>query len=322
MSALLASGACLIYEGTSYKVKLNGSRILLSDVENKKAATSITRQKAEQLWFEQNPPKKGEPEAAAAASTSSASATSSTTTPELVIPSVVVTTTTTTTKARQPRVRKPRKQAAVVVVVDDKVAKVRALLKDALPKTATDAEIEAVVNRVCDVFVNKTTVGGVYFICITEIAGKPVQFFGADGKETHDYVLVKLGRADNFRSRFGQFKFKFDEVLRINGDNTMEAELKRMIPANFSRYFFPTGTTRMALLKLIGIPGNNGPTEWRVLSRKTYDALFSKAPTINSLNWRTELRLTVVEKLPEHSLTIKMGTDVGVRSNSIMVEIQ
>jgi hypothetical protein len=317
MSALLASGACLIYEGTSYKVKLNGSRILLSDVENKKAATSITRQKAEQLWFEQNPPKKGEPEAAAAASTSSASATSSTTTPELVIPSVVVTT---KTKARPPRVRKTRKQAAAVV--EDKVAKVRALLKEALPQTTTDAEIETVVNRVCDVFVNKTTVGGVYFIRITEIAGKPVQFFGADGKETHDYVLVKLGRADNFRSRFGQFKFKFDEVLRINGDNTMEAELKRMIPANFSRYFFPTGTTRMALLKLIGIPGNNGPTEWRVLSRKTYDALFSKAPTINSLNWRTELRLTVVEKLPEHSLTIKMGTDVGVRSNSIMVEIQ
>jgi len=228
---------------------------------------------------------------------------------------------------RKPRVRNPRKAPAAAIngpaaaAAENKIVLVRAILKEALA-SKTDAELDALANRVCDVFVDKSTVGGVYFIRITEIAGKPVQFFGADGKETQDYVLTKIGRADNIRKRFVDFKFKFDEVLRINGNNTMEAELKRMIPANFSRYFFPAGTTRNAILKMIGLPGNNAPTEWRVLSRKTYDAICAKAATINSLNWRTELRLSVVAKLPEHSLSIKMGTDVGVRSNEIMVEIQ
>ena len=324
--AALTSGANLVYEGKTYKVKLNGSSVYLIDPSAPKDSKpgSIARVKAEMLWFHQNP-SGGAPavptvapgvftvaQAAAAAAASPTEAEKK------------------TQRVRKPRIRKPRKarKAAAAAVAEsaseDKTAQVRAILKEALAGK-TDAELDALVNRVRDVFINKDKVGGVYLIRITKIAGQPVQFFdtaAAVGKETPDYVLVKIGRADNIRKRFGQFDFEFDEVLRINGDNTMEAELKRMVPANFSRYFFPAGTTRNALLKLIGLEGNNAPTEWRVMTRKTYDALVAKAAAINSLNWRTELKLPVVLKAAEKSLSLKLGTEAAPRANLVMMEIQ
>jgi hypothetical protein len=211
---------------------------------------------------------------------------------------------------------KKKKQEVAAVQPEDKVAKLRALLAD---KLKDDTKLDELVEQACSIFVSGNKVGGVYMIHITEIADKPVVFV-ENGKETSDYVLIKIGKADNFAERFRQFSFKYTEVFRVDGDTTMEADLKRMIPANWKSYYFGTGSTKHQVLSRLGIPGNNGPTEWRIMTKKTFDAIVAKAPKINSLNWRRELFFDKPLKLDEKALTMHMGVDKP-RANSVRLEI-
>jgi len=201
--------------------------------------------------------------------------------------------------------------------VDDKIEKLRALLQSRTQLPAS--ELAKLVNDVCDVFVNKNTLGGVYMIRITEVAGKPIKFFFR-GKETNDFVMIKFGKADSFTTRFSQFSFKFTEVLRVDGDTTMEAELKNMFPCNWKPCFYDYGVRKQTILKWIGIPGNNAPTEWRILSRKTYEEILAKAAKVNSLNWQKELHCTKKLLLDEKQLEIEVGSDKR-RINNKLLEI-
>jgi len=215
------------------------------------------------------------------------------------------------------RTRKPRASLRAVIEPEDKVAKLRDLVVRNVKMNDTD--IASLVEKICDLFVNKNNLGGVYMIRITEVAGKPIKFF-VNGKETPDYVMIKLGKADNYTMRFSQFTFKYTEVLRIDGDTTMEMEMKRLIPCNWKPYFYNDAMKKTSVLKAIGIPGNNGPTEWRIMKKATYDAIVAKAARINSLNWQKELYYTTPVVFDEKSFEIEVGSDKR-RHNDKILEI-
>jgi hypothetical protein len=219
-----------------------------------------------------------------------------------------------------PKLQPKAKPAASPPLTEKKTAetrdsRLRALIAD---KLKDQVDVDDLIRRVSEVFVNTNKVGGVYMLRITEIAGQPL-VFRENGKETDDYVLIKFGRADDFKKRFGQFKFKFTEVLRIDGDTTMEAELKKMIPANWVRYYYGAANKR-GVMKALGIKGNNGPTEWRLMTKKTHDAIVAKAATITSLNWKTELALSDAVKLDKDVLALKFGKD-ELRANTAPLEL-
>jgi hypothetical protein len=174
--------------------------------------------------------------------------------------------------------------------------------------------------RIMQLFVNTNIDGGVYFIRITAVGKEIVKFF-RKGVETDDFVLCKIGRADNYKNRFSQFRFKYERVLLVNGDNCMEKDLKSLLPANMKNYFFGTEVRKAVVDRAFGITGgNNGVTEWRVLSRKKFDALVRNAPRINSLNWRDEFTRSFYQEFDEKELTIKLG-ERTICTNKVIVRV-
>jgi hypothetical protein len=212
--------------------------------------------------------------------------------------------------------------STAVLVPGELAGKVRAIFEKLnTGKKSTSPEIEQSIADVLALFVDGNTEGGVYLIQITGVSGKPV-IFHKNGKTTQDYVLVKIGRADNYKNRFSQFKFQYKRVLTINGANTMEKDLKTLIPANFKSYFFGVGTKKEKVDRAFGIMGgNNGATEWRVMTKKTFDAIVAQADKINSLNWREKLALAQDHKLDEKTLSIALQ-DTVICTNTVILSVQ
>jgi hypothetical protein len=136
-----------------------------------------------------------------------------------------------------------------------------------------------------NLFVDDTTVGGVYFIHITHLGGNPVRF-RYDGKEDDDFVLVKFGRTDDFSTRWPQYRgVKFKILWSINGDNGMEAALKKFLPPNFKKSFY---TAKVATLHgYFGIEGSPGTSEWRIMGKALVNKLANCA--INNLNYKQKI---------------------------------
>lgn len=290
--APLRSGMLVELNSQHWTVKLNGSTVYLSRDGEKRIA--VSRSKAESM------PRVEPGQAAETSASATASATAS------ASASAVASST------------KPSRAASQTDAAQsgDHEAKLLALLDGNLKETV---DAGALVKQICGLFTNNNTRGGVYMILITAIAGRPVTFCER-GAPTDAYVLVKFGRADNFAKRFGQFTFRYTEVLRIDGPSTMEAELKSMVPANWMRQFHGPAVRTTDVLKRIGHPGNNAPSEWRIMSRAAYESVLTMAGYITSLNWRTLLRFPKRATLDEKTLTVQTGKDIP-RANLTLLDI-
>jgi hypothetical protein len=285
MTEPLKTNDIVIYEGKKYNVRLNGTTVFMRSTEPQFTVKRSIAEKLPRVPVDPTNPEIAQIMAAA---------------------------------AKEPRRGGRRARTpSDVPVPEDKVSKLRTLLTASIK--SNEAEISALVDKICDLFINKNTLGGVYMIRLDEVAGKPIKFF-VGGKETNDFVMIKLGKADNYTTRFSQFSFKYTEVLRIDGDTTMEVELKRMLPCNWKPYFYNASMRKDAVLKAIGIPGNNGPSEWRIVKKSTYDSIVAKAKHINSLNWQKELTFANSVKFDEKAFEIEVGSDKR-RHNSIILEI-
>lgn len=278
----LKTNDLVLYGGKQYNVKLNGKNVYMR-LDGKKF--TLGRKRAEALPRVQSP-----------------------------IPVVAVVQAERPTTAAQPVV-KPAK-ASTGSQPTDKMAQLRALLATTM---RDGVDVDEVTKKVAAIFISANKLGGVYLIQVTKVAGKPIEFL-LNGKVTEDFVMVKIGKADDYKVRFGQFKFGYREVLRVDGDTTMEAALKRTIPANWMRYFFEGGSQKETVLKAIGIPGNNGPTEWRIMRKSTLESIHARRDSINSLNWQKELHLTDPVSVGEKEMTLRIGGDKE-RTNLIMLQI-
>ena len=298
MATRLASGDKVVLDGVTYRVKLNGNRVYMRDLASNATLFTVSRTLAEEL------PRAGAPAAAAAA-------------PLLppppappAPPAAIVAT--------------PPPAAPVIVImpvqqfaVDARMIELRALLAAA---ARDDVDVDALLASVIDSVITRNTLGGSYLVRITHIAGVPVRF-ERNGMPTDEYVLSKIGHADNYAARMGQFTFGYEVALRVDGESTMEDALKRMIPANWKRYYFDDAERGQTVLRAIGAPGNNGPTEWRVMRRTTYEMLRTRAPHINSFNWRAQMTMHhAAERIPERALRIHMGTGAP-RVNLKMLDV-
>lgn len=128
---------------------------------------------------------------------------------------------------------------------------------------------------------SRETSGGVYMIQIKSIKGRPISFTDNCGRGDR-MVLIKFGRADNYKNRFSQFGFEYEEIFKINGDNCMEATLKQLFPPNFKNNFFK-GAKVATLKQYFSMPAscNPGFTEWRIMSREFVDDIKHLAMTPN-----------------------------------------
>lgn len=276
----LKTGDIVVYEGKQYNVKLNGTVVYMRSSEPQ---FTVKREVAESL------PRVGKETLAEPIKQADATC----------------------------RVLKARREWRAKQVPEDKMGKLFALLSSMTSleeKTLLD-----LTTKIADIFVSKNSLGGVYLIRIDEVAGRPIKFF-VDDKESSDFVMIKVGKADNYAHRFSQFTFKFTEVLRIDGDTTMEAALKSMIPANWKSYYYNDAMRKETVLRQIGIPGNNGPTEWRIMRKKTFETIAARASQINSLNWQKELNFVDALVLDEKRLELEVGSDRR-RANYKILEV-
>eukprot|EP00597_Dinobryon_sp_UTEXLB2267_P005158 CAMPEP_0170078056 /NCGR_PEP_ID=MMETSP0019_2-20121128/14731_1 /TAXON_ID=98059 /ORGANISM="Dinobryon sp., Strain UTEXLB2267" /LENGTH=170 /DNA_ID=CAMNT_0010290719 /DNA_START=125 /DNA_END=634 /DNA_ORIENTATION=- len=135
-------------------------------------------------------------------------------------------------------------------------------LKRLLKGKVDDEDIDKLVEDIENLYVDTSTVGGVYIVQIVDFKKNPIIFKSFD-KVDPDLVLIKIGRADNYTKRFAQFGFGYNVVMQINGDNLMEKWFKQELPANFMKAFFEHKTKVASVLKCFRIPGtNSAPTEW------------------------------------------------------------
>lgn len=149
-----------------------------------------------------------------------------------------------------------------------------------------DADIENIRRRIEKIYLDDSIVGGVYFIKITHLGDNPI-IFRHRGKIQNDMSMVKFGRADDFSKRWPQFtKTKFEVLWTINGDNCMEAFLKKNILPNFKKNFY---TAKVKTLQTyFCVKGSPGITEWRIMDNENIKKIHENQ--INNLNYQEKIK--------------------------------
>lgn len=286
MNRTLKSGEIVVFDDKHHVVRLNGSTVYLTCGSN---TISIARKRAELLTRV----------------TTSVSSTPVSPTKQATTSTSTTTATTTTT-------------IAVTKSAEDKREKLKGLLKK---NCLAEIDLEKLCDEVMDALGDGKSKGGVYLVRIDEVAGKSVKFWRGD-TETDEFVLVKFGKADVYADRFRQFKFQFTVAMKVDGNTTMESELKRTIPANWKLYYFDMSKKNATVLKAIGCEGNNGPSEWRIMRRASYEEIKRRADAelINSLNWRHHLQIANPLMIKEKELKIEVGI-AGQLVNSKMFQV-
>lgn len=297
MIRTLKSGDVVVFDERQHTVRLNGSTVYLQCGSK---TIAIQRKRAEMLQRIENPPPPLLPRPPTAPLQSQ---------PHMLSVSTTATTSTTTPVT---------KAAATTATADDKRERLKALL---LKSCAADVDVEKLCDEVINTLADSVARGGVYLIRIESVAGKPVQFRRA-GAETDEFVLAKFGKADVYADRFRQFKFTYSVAMKVDGNTTMEAALKRQIPANWKQNYFDLSTRNSTVLKRIGCEGNNGPSEWRIMRRTTYDEIKRRADAglINSLNWQHQLQVAQPILIKEKELELDVGAAAKL-VNSKMFQI-
>lgn len=111
-----------------------------------------------------------------------------------------------------------------------------------------DTDINELATLITELFISKDTVGGVYCVKINSIKGLPISFKFKNKnnkfENDDDFVLLKIGRTDNYKARFASFGMDTEVIFKVNGDNNMEKWCKGAMPANFMKYFMPARLSR------------------------------------------------------------------------------
>lgn len=193
-------------------------------------------------------------------------------------------------------------------------------VRDIIREVAKDGtDVDEITNRIVNLFVDNTTVGGIYFLHITHLGGNPVRFFYEE-QEDKDFALIKFGRTDKFSARWSQFSgVTFHILWAINADNGMEAALKKLIPANFMKIFYTAKVPTLKTYFKIPKSSNPAPSEWRIMGVELMTKL--SECKINNLNYKEKILDLTQERwhFEEGDLEFSVGNHTQKNRNNFSV---